>query len=314
MTISFIVPIYKEEKYIEKFLQYFVTNNRNDHEIIFVVSANKQNKSLNTIFGKKFAHLNIKVVCNSAHQKLSYALMHGVKIANGKYVSFCSVYDLLNDDYLKKIKKIIKENSPDLIEYSFTFKKIQFHINNSSKNQLIKISENNDVVAFSIPFVFNKIVKKNLFKNVDVHLFKDGNSWFDFSLFFSIITKAKTYYGCTKSLKTVRFIDKILINPSRIGKIITVVINNHKDKKLYNEVVYLSWNTIAIYQMGILFLTKQNNVIKHLYEDLPKIANLPYFHHALIHNKYFIPERIGTKILESIPSLKIYKKLLSEVK
>lgn len=98
VKISFVVPIYNVEKYVEKCIQSILDQTLKDIEIICVNDSSTDNSMT---FLKEFAHQDprIKIFCNRHNRGLSYTRNKGLNVAKGEYVWFVD-----SDDWITSRK------------------------------------------------------------------------------------------------------------------------------------------------------------------------------------------------------------------
>ena len=112
--ISFIIPIYNSEKYIERLVDSILNQKIENIEIILVNDGSTDNTKE---ILKQYEGNNLIKVINKENSGVSSTRNLGLKEASGKYIMFSD-----SDDYYKKgsIKKIIKQldEKSDLIIFS----------------------------------------------------------------------------------------------------------------------------------------------------------------------------------------------------
>lgn len=91
IQLSIIIPAYNAEKYLNNLLQSLIEIPKDFCEIIIV---NDGSKDLTGEIGQSFAmeHRNV-IVLNQENKGVSSARNYGIRMAKGKYISFCDVDD-----------------------------------------------------------------------------------------------------------------------------------------------------------------------------------------------------------------------------
>lgn len=96
--VSVIVPIYNVEKYIDRCLNSIINQKLEDIEIILVDDGSPDNcPQICENYRKK--DNRIKVI-HKENEGLGYARNSGMKIANGKYISFIDSDDYISEEFL----------------------------------------------------------------------------------------------------------------------------------------------------------------------------------------------------------------------
>lgn len=115
--VSVVIPVYNAEKVISKCIESYINQSYKDIEII-IIDDGSTDQSLEIIKKYQVKDERIKIICQS-HRGVSVARNQGIKIANGKYITFCDSDDYaeisLIDEYLNA-RCFAEQNAP---EYSF---------------------------------------------------------------------------------------------------------------------------------------------------------------------------------------------------
>ncbi len=132
--ISIIVPIYNQERYLEKCLQSILYQSFQDFELV-LVNDGSTDASLK-IMKKYNDHYPSKIkIINKENGGLSSARNAGLEKATGKYVTFIDSDDYIDKDYLKTLIEVAEKNGSDVVcsgqykvkEDGEIIKKINFH-------------------------------------------------------------------------------------------------------------------------------------------------------------------------------------------
>lgn len=116
--LSVIVPIYNAEKYLNKCLDSIINQKYDDYELILIDDGSKdQSPKIIDEYKKKYN--NIKVF-HKKNAGVSAARNDGIRLANGKYITFIDCDDYISNDYFVSIMNFLKEN-PNIDLYNFGF-------------------------------------------------------------------------------------------------------------------------------------------------------------------------------------------------
>lgn len=110
MKISIIIPVYNQEKYLEKCLNSILANDFLGYEIIAIDDASTD-KSVEII--KKYKH--VKLIRHKKNQHIGITRNDGLKIAEGKYIAFIDPDDYIDKDFLKRMYENAEKNNSDLV-------------------------------------------------------------------------------------------------------------------------------------------------------------------------------------------------------
>ena len=107
--ISFIIPCYNGELYIERIIDSIFSNNECNFEVI-VVNDGSKDRSLLILNGLSLKYSKLKVI-DQVNQGASSARNNGLRLAQGKYVCFLDVDDqVLIHNYEALVKCIDKDD------------------------------------------------------------------------------------------------------------------------------------------------------------------------------------------------------------
>lgn len=114
--LSIIIPAYNVQEYIVEALD-SVFNQVTDDEEVILINDGSTDATLD--LAKTFEKNSNYKIISTSNKGLSSARNLGVKHANGEYIYFFDSDDVLSINFVKKIKKSIKNNNnPDLICFS----------------------------------------------------------------------------------------------------------------------------------------------------------------------------------------------------
>lgn len=151
MNLSVIIAIYNGQEYISRCLDSILAQKNITKEIIVVNdgSTDKTSDILN-----EYKHLKEIIIINQANAGQGVARNNGLKIANGKYITFVDADDFLLFDYTydKLISRCEKEHL-DMIIYRY---------NTLKNNQIIRTSIiEDDQRLYSSSEIINKFLCTN---------------------------------------------------------------------------------------------------------------------------------------------------------
>ncbi len=200
--LSVIIPVYNNEKYLERCFNSILNQNINDLEII-VVNDGSTDNSDKIIQKYEKSHKEIKYY-KKENTGVADSRNYGIEKATGKYIMFLDADDYVDIALYKNIKKYINENI-DLIKY-----KIQIVDKNEKNIELIQgatfektSGEEGFSKLYSTDVLLDSpcayIIKKEIFEKNNLK-FKVGTEHEDFGLIPFIIVFAQTmvsinFYG-----------------------------------------------------------------------------------------------------------------------
>ena len=174
--LSFIIPAYNSEKYIESCINSILKLKKMNIEIIIIDDGSTDN-TLNVC--NKYNKYNYLHIISIRNQGVSNARNIGIENACGKFITFVDSDDaLIPSEYLKMFNLLVeKYYDYDIIEFSYQLidgdgikiSQIIFNEQSLSSNQLLQQSLKN---INTKDFCWNKIYSSKLIKSVKFQNFK----------------------------------------------------------------------------------------------------------------------------------------------
>lgn len=146
MKISFIVPVYKVEKYLNQCIDSILAQDIDDYEIILVDDESPDNcPQMCDDYQAKYPDI-IKVIHNK-HGNLAISRNTGFEISIGEYIFFFDSDDFCLNNDVKELLKIAAENKLDILQTSYTslIEKSGETYNNLSKLPHNKVLSHSDI-------------------------------------------------------------------------------------------------------------------------------------------------------------------------
>lgn len=168
--ISFIIPIYNGEHYINRCLNSILEQgNHNNIEIILINDASTDN-SLKICNWYSKHYKNISIYTNNQNQGVSYSRNIGIIKADAKYIFFLDIDDFLTENSLSHMIEATQSNY-DLICYPiYSNKQNKLYkynlplLNNISRNDLFKKNQPALYDVTISTWIKNKLYKTSIIK------------------------------------------------------------------------------------------------------------------------------------------------------
>lgn len=117
--ISFIVPVYNVEKYISQCIDSILSVEYQNKEIILINDGSTDDSEK---ICRKYEQDNENIrLISKQNEGLSEARNLGIRKATGEYIFFIDSDDFYSYDFSKDIKKVINENSYDVILFDYKY-------------------------------------------------------------------------------------------------------------------------------------------------------------------------------------------------
>lgn len=293
MKVSVIVPVYNVEKYLEKSLESLANQTLKDIEIIVVNDGSPDNsQEIIDKYVQKYPTIKSFIKENGG---VSDARNFGIKQAKGKYIAFIDGDDYVSPDMYEKMYQKAESGNFDIVvcdlNYVYDDERI---IRVSSKIE----HDTTDIKKTYInmyPCVWNKIYKKNLFKN-NIE-FKKGVWFEDVDFLYKIFPYVKTIGVVKEPLNQyvqregsiTKTFDKRLYN--YIDNF-NALIEFYKERELYDkynrelEYCYLRYIYATFINQATNFNKDEydkavNTAIENVKKNFPKYRKNKYFYTSL---------------------------------
>ena len=128
IKISIIIPCYNVEKYIGDCLQsiYSQDIDENDFEVICVNDCSPDDTE-NIVLEWQKKHKNLHLINHDVNKRQSAARNTGLRAAKGKYIWFIDGDDMIKENCLTSILKMMEDNNLDLLLFNPTEDKTRIY-------------------------------------------------------------------------------------------------------------------------------------------------------------------------------------------
>lgn len=120
LLLSIVIPVYNEvdrnngEKRLKRCLETILNQECHDIEIICVDDGSTDN-SLELLTAYENIYSNVTVIHNECNKGLGHSRNRGMQCSQGEYIWFIDADDYIESMSLKKIKKLLTQNSLDIL-------------------------------------------------------------------------------------------------------------------------------------------------------------------------------------------------------
>jgi len=291
IKISFIIPVYNKEKYLNSCLEsiYKLSKNYKFDQQFEVLAINdySSDNSLKILDKWKKKNTSLRIFNTKKNCGVSSARNLGIKKSKGEYIFFVDADDFIQIDAFKKVYEIILKNqSKDIFLFFSEINKKKYNkidnnnlidkSTNSYSGSLIKINNN-----FSSWNVWKMIVKRKfLIKNKI--FFKNLFQFEDWVFIATIISKKPKYLLINKFVYSYRLTNfysegKKTSSRSLSNALKTCFYLIKINKKLKNKTIEKMITNIKIIIYIDLFALKKNRILKYK-------KNYPLLNHVFSKN------------------------------
>lgn len=288
--LSIVVPVYNNEKFLDKCLTSIINQTYQNLEIILVNDGSKDNSlKIMEEYAKKDSRI---IIIDKENGGVSSARNDGIKRSTGEYITFVDSDDYIELNEIEEMYNAIKENNVDMVRtnYQVRYKNSDIlDIGNLSTLNGKKLNEKEIKTTFlpkildgSIPcFVYLFMVKRELLLKTNLFL-PDIHMMEDVVLYIDLITKIKSIYILDKPLYNIFFneegatnsfknCERNILNIINVNKYIIGILNNKKLLTSENSKLLCLSHINAIVDFFVKYYVydkkKSINLMKKLSED-----------------------------------------------
>ena len=197
--ISLIIPVYKVEKYLEKFIQSVINQTYENLQIILVDDGSPDNcGKICDEYAKKDHRIE---VIHKSNGGLSDARNKGLEIAKGEYIGFVDSDDYIEADMYEVLYNLLKQYNADVSICNFytvsqgkiSIKNADNGINEYNRIEILKeILLDKNIQSYA----WNKLYKKELFDEIKYPI---GKKYEDIGTTFYLLEKCNKVVVTGKS-------------------------------------------------------------------------------------------------------------------
>ncbi|VEU75915.1 glycosyltransferase family 2 protein [Mycoplasmopsis columboralis] len=259
MRLSLISLVGDSERDVDWFLQDLAEQETQDFEVILCIDKNSEAKKILDVISKykKFFGSRVIAIFNSKMNSYQHNLVSAFRIASGDYVCVLNSDSTIKRHYIKRIIDVAIEHNVDILELkprlvgSIRWKPLA-RIN---LNENLEISKHKEVVAYTYPFIFNKIFKKSLIKKfVKYKPISNNDSKLCVEVNYMLLLSAKTYRYVDKRIIREYYGADIWLNTKNGLQSFAEVENYIKlqNLKLLEEIKYAKYYYLKVVMYGLL--------------------------------------------------------------
>lgn len=328
----------RKEIITKKFFSKLASSLRNQQEIEVIFVIENDYELINYIQEFQNANHNciVKFVFSNRENSLNRILEQVNKLVTNDYLFFLTFPSKIVPGFFNTITKIIDANNPDIIEFkplldNFIKWNPKDRLASNKYNVVLKIKDNPDIIAFTYPFIFNKIISTSLLNTVlkffaTDTMYDTSNILFTY-LVYLLFLKANKYYYLPNQLISIEIEEKHILNYNSILSQWDVIqekySNEHKylEEISYAKLFYLKIILCSMYLQGKSNIKEKlktkkytTNLSQKKYQE--KLDQITYSEFKDFHlkNKYMLlPNSIEANILKQNFPISKWNKLLKEL-
>ncbi len=213
VKVSVILPIYNQEKYLDKALNSLEKQSLKDAEFICINDGSTDN-SLNILQTHAKKDSRIKII-NQKNQGTGRSRNNGLKVAIGEYIAFLDPDDWLEKDALESLYNKSKNQNCDMVIFNFRRlddkgkylsqfdlkKRFQKYYNIREEENFTWRNIKPRVLGGTYPVAWNKFYKTDFVKQNKLHFAKSN-----------LAEDHVFVFGATLNAKNIGYLDKCLYN------------------------------------------------------------------------------------------------------
>ena len=204
--VSIIIPVYNNEKFLDKCLTSVINQTLNDIEII-IINDGSTDGSLMKLKNYECINSNI-ILLNQSNGGQAVAINRALDIACGEYIAFVDADDYIEHNMIETLYKEAKSSNLDLVICNWSRvdtngKMLSYNDHSNFDNKLL---DRNEVIQEFLlnkkelveGFSWNKLIKRNLFNECNIRY--PNIKYEDIPTIFKILTKINNCKFINKNL------------------------------------------------------------------------------------------------------------------
>lgn len=171
IDLSFIVPVYNSEKFIERCVTSLCSQRTNATFECICVNDGSTDNSLCLLHKLQKKYPDKLIVVSQENKGISATRNKGLEMARGEYVGFIDNDDYVSDNYIETLWNCKKQTNADLIQTGHKYvdaNGICFGEDTSS-NVFIE-NDHHEIMRYLKGYLWSGIIRKSLFKDVRLPL------------------------------------------------------------------------------------------------------------------------------------------------
>lgn len=334
--IVFLNELNKEEN-PKKFISSIFSSikKQKNTELIFVINK----KDIDTIdliqsFEKKEKSAIVKYMYTSREMSFNKYIQNINNIITNDNFFILSYPSMLDEKVIEKLSKIVSTYNPDVIEFKPSFSglmnwKPSNRLTNDKCNKLLKIEAHPEIVAYSYPFIYNKVFSTNVLNKTIKRLkFIDesiSNIFFT-SFIYSLLINSETYFYIPNDFYDFNISTNNIPNYKDVFLQWKTIIDIYNvDKKYYEEINYAKYYYLKIILCSLyvshdkFFISKlkhknENTILQKKYFDVLNQVLDKEYNHFGNNNKYMmLSSKNEANILKENYPISKWSKLVKEL-
>lgn len=318
--ISIIVPVYNNEKYLERCILSLINQTYRNLEIILINDGSTDNSK---IICEKYLKRDKRIVLiNQKNSGVSAARNKGIEVATGEWIGFVDSDDWVKTDMYESLYRAAIDNNADISICGYIRTKKVCEVNEDNNNiivlddklALVYLIEDKEKYATA---VWNKLYKKNILENIIFNMnIKYGEDLlFNFNILINnkknvVFNKDIKYYYFSNidSATALKSFNKAIFTELDVYEIMLKEIMK-KNYKFLEQIVCIKYQEaiLRILLNLLKFDTKETRLLFHKtkekYKRFLKINNLKDFIKIIIINLPYNFSRVVYKEISFIKNI-----------
>ncbi|UUD34739.1 glycosyltransferase [Mycoplasmopsis caviae] len=335
MKLSIISPGISSAKNLKNILDGMKDQNSQDFELILALRT--PTAKMYELIEKylKFFGTRLKFIVNNRSRSIQSDIVCAFHLVKGSYVTIINCDNWIRPYFAQELTNYIEKYNPDVLEYRPRLVgTVKWKPNSRlEENRLYNISNQHHVLAYTYPFIFNKVFKKSLISQFTKYrTIVVSDSKFCIELNYFLLLKAQSYIYINKRIVR-EFISSVMwLNPKTFVQQFKAIENyvQTNNLKFEQEIEYAKIYFLQII-LGALLNTwrlrfwskgvirdrinynekRAERFINELYRYLKKEheENNLFFNTNIYINK----NTIESNLLKSLPNIKKWDDILDQL-
>ncbi|ADN69038.1 glycosyltransferase [Mycoplasmopsis fermentans] len=335
MKLSIISPGINSAKSLKNILEGMKDQNNQDFELI--LALRNPSAKMYSIIEKYLAFFGtrLKFITNNRQRTIQSDIVCAFHLVKGSYATIINSDNSMRSYFAQELTNYIEKFNPDVLEYRPRLVgTVKWKPNpRLEEEKLYNIQENHQVLAYTYPFIFNKVFKKSLINQFLKHRsIVVNDSKFCIELNYFMLLKAQSYLYTNKRIVREFIPSSLWLNPKTFIEQFKAIENYVKTNnlKFEQEIAYARMYFLQIF-LGALLNTWRlrfwsKDVIKdrinynekradRFVNELYKYLEKEHLDNSLFFNTniYVIKNNFEANFLKTLPKVKKWEDILDNL-
>ena len=169
IELSFIIPVYNSESFIERCVISICSQNTNVLYEVICVNDGSTDNSLQLLNDLQKKYQDKLIIVSQENRGISATRNRGLEMARGEYVGFIDNDDFVSDNYIETLWNCRRHTNSDIIQMGHKYVDVNgIYIGEDTNDNVYNVKNKHEIMRYLKGYLWSGIIRKSLF--IDVRL------------------------------------------------------------------------------------------------------------------------------------------------